>query len=133
MKILADTHILVWHLAGSPRLSPQARMLIESSENSIFYSAATPWEMLIKQSSHPGALPATATSLVEFCSRFDILPLPIESKHVMYLDQLNYHGAGSHRDPFDRIMLCQAAVEGMLFLTHDERLQGYGLENVLIV
>ncbi|HQE69574.1 MAG TPA: hypothetical protein PK071_00440, partial [Atopobiaceae bacterium] len=67
------------------------------------------------------------------CTEYDITLLPLGIEHIAYLEQLEYQGSAEHHDPFDRIMLCQASVEGMLFLTHDMRLGEYGLANVLVI
>ena len=133
MNVLLDTHMLVWMLTDQPKLPARASQIIEAADTSLFYSIVTPWEMAIKEERHPGSFPIPVSSLLNLCSEYGISQLPLEVKHIEHLSQLEYRGKGEHHDPFDRIMLCQADVEGMLFLTHDKRLERYGLANVLVV
>lgn len=126
MKLLLDTHVLLWALTDSARLPSQARTLIESPDNEIYYSVVSPWEVDIKHTLHPTQLAINAKQLAAFCEQSGFLQLPIKKEHVFHLSQLKRRkGAEPHKDPFDRIMLCQAAVEDMLFLTHDARISEY--------
>ena len=126
MKLLLDTHILLWTLANDRRLSPRARLLIDNPGNDVFYSIVSPWEVQIKHQLHPDRLEIGSEKLEEYCTASGFHRLPVQVEHIHALGSLERQpNAAPHRDPFDRMMICQASVEGMLFLTHDTRLTEY--------
>lgn len=126
MKILLDTHILLWALANDARLPSQARRLIEDRSNDIYYSIACPWEVQIKHDLHPDELTVDAHALAEYCKQAGFVQLPVKLEHICELSSLERReGARAHKDPFDRIMVCQASVEDMVLLTHDARIGEY--------
>ena len=134
MKLLLDTHILIWALASPDRLPSLARRLIETAENEVFYSAACPWEVQIKHASSPERMPMQASELVRWCEQTGFAELPFEARHVLALDTLaRDEQAPVHKDPFDRIMLAQAKTDGLFLLTHDQKLEGYDESCVLLV
>ena len=123
MRLLLDTHVLLWWLEGSSRLPGPAKKLIVTA-GSVFVSAATAWEIAIQQTigklKTPGDLEAALAA-----SRFE--PLGITVGHALSAGALPRH----HDDPFDRMLLAQARLEGLRLLTHDERLAAYGPEVLL--
>ena len=124
MKLLLDTHILLWWLAGHPSLSEAARRLIADQENAVFVSAVTLWEIWLKESLGKLTLPDDfETRLAE--EAFESLPLLPE--HTRELSRMPWH----HRDPFDRMLIAQAQVAGLRLLTADEAAGLYG-EVVLV-
>ena len=126
MKLLLDTHILLWALVDDPRLSAKARRLVEDRGNDIYYSIASPWEVQVKHDLHPDGLTVDARTLSEYCKKAGFLQLPVKLEHVCALSRLERRdGASRHKDPFGRIMVCQASVENMLLLTHDSRIGEY--------
>lgn len=126
MKLLLDTHILLWALVDDPRLTPKARRLIEDMSNDVYYSIASPWEVQIKHDLHPDELAVDARALEAYCMKAGFAQLPVKLDHICALPRLERRdGAAPHKDPFDRIMVCQASVEGMLLLTHDGRIAEY--------
>lgn len=126
MKLLLDTHILLWALVNDPCLTPKARRLIEDRSNDVYYSIASPWEVQIKHDLHPDELAIDARALEVYCTQAGYAQLPVKVSHICALSHLERSkGAASHKDPFDRIMVCQASVEGMLLLTHDGRIAEY--------
>lgn len=134
MKLLLDTHILLWSLVNDSRLTPKARRLIEDRSNEIYYSIASPWEVQIKHGLHPDELEVDARALGGYCKQAGFAQLPVKFEHICALSELERReGAPPHEDPFDRIMVCQASVEGMLFLTHDGRICEYTDPCVCIV
>lgn len=134
MKILLDTHILLWVLADSKQLPAQARLLVEDQENSIYYSIVSPWETEIKHLAHPDKLTFGAEAVERYCKESGFIQLPIKMQHINHLSQLGQvEDALPHKDPFDRIMVCQAAVEGMLFVTHDPKVASYSEPCILKV
>lgn len=128
MKLLLDTHILLWTLVGDDRLSDQARKLIENNDNEIFYSVLSLWEISLKHMTHPNVLPVTAQKVSTFCELSGFHMISLRQEHVFALTDLKRdEAAPSHKDPFDRMLICQANVENMLFLTHDSLLADYNL------
>lgn len=126
MKILLDTHILLWAITNDPQLPEKARKLIENEENEIYYSLVSLWDVEIKHLSHPDAMPVTAKELVEYCEQSGFQSILIREKHIFALEKLTRKEAVlPHKDPFDKILICQASVENMLFVTHDSLLAGY--------
>ncbi|MBQ6519855.1 MAG: type II toxin-antitoxin system VapC family toxin [Anaerolineaceae bacterium] len=123
MKLLLDTHILLWTLLDSPELPVRARELIAFPQNEIYYSIVVPWEIEIKNIKHPGALALSSDILIAGAEISGFKRLSIVPKHIQYLRKLKT--VKDHQDPFDRIQLCQAAVEGMIFISADSKLVQY--------
>lgn len=117
MRLLLDTHIVLWWFGNSTKLTAKARSMIR--EHEIFVSAVTPWEISIKKSM--GGLKAPDDFLL-MMERHAFRPLPIDIDHALAVETL----PRLHRDPFDRMLVTQAQAEGMKFLTHDKRLIAYG-------
>lgn len=119
MIALLDTHILLWWLADDPCLSDAARRVITDESTVVFISAATAWEIAIKKAI--GRLHAPDD--LEFAlnvNRFEALPITVP--HARTAGSLPRH----HEDPFDRMLVAQAQVEGLRLITHDRRLALYG-------
>lgn len=115
MKLLLDTHLLLW-AAGSPeRLSPPARALLEDPENELFFSAASLWEIAIKRGLGRDDFKVDARVLRRGLLDNGYSELPIASEHAVGIDTL----PPIHKDPFDRILVAQAMVEGITLLTAD--------------
>lgn len=119
MRILLDTHLLLWWLEDHPSLSPKARELISDAENAVFVSAVSLWEIWLKQSLGKLRLPGDFIPRLE-AESFESLPLMATQTGQVAL--LPWH----HRDPFDRMLIAQAQVEGLVLLTADEGLAPYG-------
>ena len=127
MKVLLDTHILIWALEDDSRLSEQARLIITDPTNRVFNSVASSWVISIKHMSHPDKMLINGTEFMDLCECANYEQLAITGRHVKALETLvRPDGIAPHNDPFDRIMLAQAKAEGMMFLTHDSRLAEYG-------
>jgi PIN domain nuclease of toxin-antitoxin system len=134
MKILLDTHIILWALTDNPKLSNKARDMILDESNEIFYSTASVWETTIKYMSKPDRIRISGNQLSDFCAKMGYKMLPIADNHVKMLDTLVYHNkVQNHNDPFDRIMLSQAKAENMHFLTHDTKISLYNEDCVVMV
>ena len=121
MKLLLDTHLLLWAAHDPKRLTKAARALIENSENELFFSAASLWEITIKQSLGRQDFRVDARLLRRGLLDNGYTELSITSEHAISTGQLAY----THKDPFDRILLAQATVEGITLLTNDRRLARY--------
>jgi PIN domain nuclease of toxin-antitoxin system len=119
LRILLDTHLLLWWLEGSPSLSAQARELIRDPENTVFVSAVSLWEIWLKESLGKLRLPADFTGRLA-AESFESLPLL--ASHPRQVSLLPWR----HRDPFDRMLVAQAQVEKLVLLTADEALTAYG-------
>jgi PIN domain nuclease of toxin-antitoxin system len=126
MKLLLDSNILIYAAQG--KLSKEIAALLVNEKNRLFYSVAAYWEVTIKYKSGKLALPVEPWVLFEGLRDNDYREVALEGRHIYTLGSL----ADIHKDPFDRIMVAQAITEGMLFLTTDELLGGYG-QNVRVV
>jgi len=125
MKLLLDTHVLLWWLDDSPRLPHQMRELIADPEQTVFISTATVWEIRIKQSLGKLDLPTDFDAALDAS---DFNWLGISRLHADATAHLPFH----HRDPFDRMLIAQAQCESLILLTVDERMAVYG-KNVLCI
>lgn len=120
MNLLLDTHVLLWWLDDSPDLSDQARTLIADARNLAFVSAVVIWEIRIKQALGKLEIPP------DFREVLDQQPfesLDITGDHAHAIVGLPMH----HRDPFDRMLVAQAKVEGLKLVTRDGHLRQYGI------
>jgi PIN domain nuclease of toxin-antitoxin system len=115
MKLLLDTHLLLWAAGQPDRLSADALALISKKENELFFSAASLWEVVIKRGLGRQDFEADARLLRRGLLDNGYGELPIASEHVVAIEGL----PPIHRDPFDRILLAQAQVEGITLLTAD--------------
>lgn len=134
MKILLDTHILLWAISNDRKLPEKARKLIENEENEIYYSIISLWEVELKRLAHPNAMPVSAKELAEYCEQSGFQRVLIREKHIFALAGLKRDkDAPPHKDPFDRMLLCQASVDNMMFVTHDSLLSCYNVPCILAV
>jgi PIN domain nuclease of toxin-antitoxin system len=115
VKLLLDTHLLVWVSSTSKRLSSAARSLIGDSDNDLFFSAASVWELAIKQGSKRYAVNVDAALLRRGLLDNGYVELPVSSDHAVAIRFL----PDLHKDPFDRILVAQATIEGITLLTAD--------------
>jgi len=121
MKLLLDTHLLLW-AAGEPRrLSKSARTLIGNPDNELLFSAASLWEVAIKRGLGREDFKVDARLLRRGLLDNGYSELPINSDHVVATESLPL----LHRDPFDRILVAQATVEGVTLLTIDSQVSQY--------
>lgn len=126
MNLLLDTHILIWALNDDPRLPKKARDLILDSDNAIYYSAVSIWEVAVKHAIHPENVTFTGKELSQYCQEAGFLPVELRGKHVYALETLTRpDNAPAHHDPFDRILVAQAKAENLSFLTHDTLIPYY--------
>ena len=123
MKLLVDTHVLLWWLADAEELPADQRRLIADSRNMAFVSAATVWEIEIKRAL--GKLRITPDWL-DALDAEEFRPLPVTWQHARRVARL----PDIHRDPFDRLLVAQAMEEGLLLLTCDETVRRYGVSAV---
>lgn len=126
MRLLLDTHALLWFLAGDPALGDPARRAIEDPANERRVSVASLWEIAIKISlgklDVQGGFDAVVAALPE--NDFDLLAL--EVRHVRRLVDLPFH----HRDPFDRVLIAQAIEDDLTIVTADRSFIAYGVHRL---
>jgi PIN domain nuclease of toxin-antitoxin system len=122
MRILLDTHIFLWYISDDPRLSPRVKDAIELAANQVFFSAVSLWEAMIKYRLGRLPLPAPPEEyLPAQRERHQIETLVLDEASVSVLAQLPLH----HRDPFDRMIICQALANDMIVATVDPAFQAY--------
>lgn len=127
MRILLDTHTFLWFIEGNPRVSPLAVRLIEDSQNDRLLSYASLWEVAIKASTGKLPLHEPFETLIPselHRDGIDIVDFTIE--HLNRLIALPFH----HRDPFDRMLVAQAMVEGAPILSADPIFDAYGVQRL---
>lgn len=118
MRLLLDTHALLWALGDVARLAPPAREALDDGRNPVFVSAASLWEIGIKRAL--GKLEAPDDLEAEVLAA-DFKPLPIGLAHAWQAAALPPH----HQDPFDRLLVAQAQLEGLTLVTRDGRIRAY--------
>lgn len=122
MKILLDTHILLWILKDSPSLSPNVREILANPETEMYFSSVSVAEIAIKHKVHPEEMALSGEEALATIPKLGCIQLTLKAKHAATLDDLPL----IHRDPFDRMLLAQAKAEGMKLLSHDNRFPAYG-------
>ena len=126
MKMLLDTHIALWAIADTDKLSGEIINLLESKDNEVFYSVASVWEVAIKHKIRPEQMPVSEEAFVELCQNTCFIQLPVKSEHIFLLKTLERPlTAPRHNDPFDRILLAQAKYEKLNLVTHDSLIPYY--------
>ena len=121
--ILLDTHAFYWFICDDEKMPQQVKELIETDQN-VFVSIVTFWEMAIKSSLGKLELPAPITELMNDCAEFNFNILPIAGAHLERLQKLPW----IHRDPFDRLLICQAQHEDLIFITVDSNIEKYDVK-----
>ncbi len=122
MRLLIDTHLLLWAAATPERLSPRAVARLEATDNRLLFSAASLWEIAIKAALGRSDFTVDPRRLRQGLIDNDYEELPLTGAHAGALADL----PAIHKDPFDRILIAQAKVEGLTLLTADATLARYG-------
>lgn len=120
MNLLLDTHVLLWWLNDDPTLSEKSRTSIADGRNIVFISAVSVWEIRVKEALKKLKIPANFKTVLE-SQPFD--SLDITHEHAHSIKGLPMH----HNDPFDRVLVAQAKVEGFTLVTRDVHLKKYGI------
>jgi PIN domain nuclease of toxin-antitoxin system len=127
MKVLLDTHAFLWLITGDERLTEKARRTFLNPENSLFFSAASLWEICIKESLKKISMCNGWFQTIQDEMKVNAIQwLPIEMPHCVEVTKLPFH----HRDPFDRMLIAQAMVEGMQILSKDSRFSDYAVKRI---
>ncbi len=127
MRLLLDTHALLWWLAGDSRLSESARSMIADCVNDVHVSAASAWEVTTKH--RLGKLPAAGPLAVDFSReivRQGFVALPISLEHAQVAGALS----GAYRDPFDRMLIAQAREEKMALVSNEQLFDAFGISRI---
>ena len=122
MRLLTDTHLLLWAVARSKRLPKQARRLLEDPGNDIFYSAASLWEIAIKVGLRRRGFEMDLGVLRPALAEVGFSELAVTGAHAEQLVRL----PPIHKDPFDRMLVAQSLSEPLILLTNDSQLAAYG-------
>ena len=134
MRLLLDTHILVWALMEDPLLPDQAAMLINDDSNELFCSTISVWETAIKNAKRPDNFKMPCERLIYYCTENGIRELPLYFRHVdMYNTLSRSEKAPIHNDPFDKIMIAQAKTDNLFFVIHDSLIKYYDEPCILFV
>ncbi len=122
MTFLLDTHVFLWMLTTPRRLGEAARAVVESADAALVLSAASVWEIAIKHGLGRLPLPEPAATYVPTAMRRSgVTPLPVTVEHVLGVADLPRH----HGDPFDRLLVAQAQLDGLTVITADPQLTAY--------
>lgn len=121
MNLLLDTHVALWAITDSPRLSPKARQLLTAPRTTVWVSVASLWEIAIKHSLGRGDMPVSAQDALRYFEASGYRVLAIEAEHAVAVASLPPH----HQDPFDRLLVAQALTEPMCLMTHDANVAAY--------
>ena len=128
MRVLLDTHALLWWIGDDASLTTAARKIIADTSNSVVVSAASAWEIAIKL--QLGKLPAAASSLVADFSGYleqeGFSHLSITIEHAIRAGLL----PGKHKDPFDRMLIAQAQAENMAFISNEKAFDAFGIRRI---
>ncbi len=125
MRILLDTQALLWSATSRRRFGPTVLSVLEDTANDLVVSAATAWEIAIKYAIGKLSLPSPPDEYIPDRMRMGGLDgLPVEHAHALRVAQLPLH----HRDPFDRLLIAQAQIEGLTILSSDRRFSLYDVE-----
>jgi len=128
MRVLVDTHTLLWDLADDPRSSRKAREILSSDEHELIFSLVSLWEIAIKIKI--GKLRTVGSSVAYIRDEMDnysLELLPIRYEHILSLEHLPHH---KHADPFDRLLIAQALTEDLPILTADKAFREYGAKTI---
>ena len=122
MRVLLDTHILLWMIGESRSLSSSARRVLADEANELFFSPISIAEVAVKRQKNIELMPLSPDDVRFAAEECGVREMTFDSRHAVALMNLPLH----HRDPFDRMLLAQAKESGMKILSHDDRFPAYG-------
>jgi PIN domain nuclease of toxin-antitoxin system len=122
VRLLVDTHLLLWATARSRRLPREARRLLEDPANEVFFSAASLWEIVVKMALRRSDFKVDVGLLRPALAEMGFAELPVTGAHAESLARL----PPVHNDPFDRMLVAQSLAEPLVLLTNDGVLAAYG-------
>ena len=122
MNLLLDTHIFLWYITGDPRLPATVVPLIRDPTNEVYLSSVSVWETIVKHQLGKLPLPQPPEFYIpQQRQRHQISSLPLDEESVVHLGRL----PPLHKDPFDRMLICQAIQHGLLLVSTDDAVRGY--------
>lgn len=121
MKLLLDTHVLIWWIEDNARLGQDARALIADPANTVIASIASPWEISLKH--RLGKIDMSGAALMAVAAEQGIGVIALDARHLAALEAMPL----LHRDPFDHLILAQAAIEKAVILTDDRQMPRYDI------
>ena len=124
MKLLLDTHVILWALEDSPRLPLNIRDLIIDENNEIYVSAMSLLEIAIKHKKQPESMPYSAKQIRDYCQRAGFIFLSLSLDSVSVYESYDF---SAHLDPFDQILVAQSVCNSMRLITHDSKLKLYNI------
>ena len=127
MKILLDTCAFLWLTTDAPELSEKAKILFQNTNNVVYLSSVSVWEVIVKNQLGKLPLPSAADDFIkQQCKKHFIEYLALDEKAVFHLSRLPNH----HRDPFDKMLICQAIAHDLTILTSDKMIMQYPVATV---
>lgn len=126
MNYLLDTHVLLWWFENDPALSGKASRAISASDNDIFISSVTAWELAIKSHSGKLEIPKVLDGLESKLADEGFFTLAISMRHALRAGALPNH----HKDPFDRMLIAQAQAEDLSLISNDSMFDHYGVRRI---
>lgn len=135
MTILLDTHVVLWALTNDPQLSERARAMIGDPGHMILVSAASLWEIAIKNQKAPRQCPYHEAEILKYCMDAGYLIMDIEPAHVLAVRTLKVKTdrTVANYDPFDRLLIAQAKSEGCILLSHDRNFENYDEDCIVMI
>ena len=132
MKYLLDTHIILWTLLGDENIYRKISDIINNSNNDIYYSTASTWEIEIKHQSR-NDFKLSGQQFAFLCDQNGLVNLQIRNMDIVALEKIIKKNDIKHNDLFDRLLLAQAICENMTFITHDKKFSAYANSNILLI
>lgn len=126
MRLMLDTHTLIWFLNGDPKLSQKARNAIENPDNFKIVSIASIWEIAIKISLKKFKFSKGFKSFLELIENNGFAVLPLTFEHALTVSNLEF----IHRDPFDRLLISQCITDNLKIISKDENISKYDIETL---
>lgn len=126
MNYLIDTHTFLWFAESNVQLRSRAKRIIEDTNNNIYISIASLWEMAIKISTGKLELQFRFENMSFILETYQFILLPIEFEHILKVSSLDFH----HRDPFDRVIIAQSFIENMAIVGKDRHFDKYGVNMI---
>ena len=124
MKLLLDTHVLIWALQDSEQLPLRIREMLIDESNEIYVSIISLWEIAIKHKKMPNLMPFAMKEIRDYSQRAGYIFLSLSVDNVSTFESLDL---SMHKDPFDQILVSQSVSNNMRLITHDEALKKYGV------
>ena len=127
MKLLLDTHVIIWALEDSERLPPRIKEMICSESNEIYVSSISLWEIAIKHKKQPKIMLYSAEEIKEYCQMAGYIFLSLSLDSISTYEK---YDLSVHLDPFDQMLVAQSQCNNMRLITHDEKLKLYNVGSI---